>query len=102
MRNYYHGKRDLILHAIENSPLAAYASISEENSGLHFLMKLKTDLSDKEFLLRMEQSSIKLSSLSQYYQLPPESVEHVFIINYSFVAEENIEKAIQIIYRALF
>ena len=102
MRNYYHSKRDLLLHTIENSPLASYATISEENAGLHFLLKLKTNLSDNEFLQRMEQSGIKLSSLSQYYQIPPEAVEHIFIINYSFVAEENIEKAIQMIYRALF
>ena len=102
MRNYYHSKRDLLLHTIYNSPLAAYATISEENAGLHFLLKLKTNLSDKEFLQRMEHSGIKLSSLSQYYQVPPEAAEHIFIINYSFVAEENLEKAIQMIYRALF
>lgn len=101
MRNYYHGKRDRLLQTIENSPLAAYATISEENAGLHFLLKLKTDLSDKELLLRLEQSGIKLSSLSQYYQIPPGTVEHIFIVNYSFVAEENMEKAIQLIYRAL-
>ena len=102
MRNYYHSKRDLLLHTIYNSPLAAYATISEENAGLHFLLKLKTNLSDKEFLQRMKHSGIKLSSLSQYYQVPPEAAEHIFIINYSFVAEENLEKAIQMIYRALF
>ena len=32
MRNYYHSKRDLLLHTIYNSPLAAYATISEENA----------------------------------------------------------------------
>lgn len=102
MRNYYHNKRDKILHAIENSPLSSYVSISEEDAGLHFLLKINTGLSDKEFLLRLEQSGIKLSSLSQYYQTPPKEVEHIFIMNYSYVAEENIEKAIQLIYRALF
>lgn len=101
MRTYYHSKRDKLLHIIAQSPLAAYASISEENAGLHFLLKLKTDLSDREFLLRLEQSGIKLSSLSQYYQSPPESVNHIFIVNYSFVAEEHMEKAIDLIYRAL-
>ena len=102
MRNYYHQKRDLLLQAIENSPLAAYATISEENAGLHFLLKLKITLSDQEFLQRMEQSGIKLSSLSQYYQTSPDTVNHIFIINYSFVSEESIEKAIQTIYRGLF
>ena len=101
MRNYYHSKRDKLLRALENSPLSSYATISEENAGLHFLLKLKTDISDKELILKLEQSGIKLSSLSQYYKNPPESVNHIFIVNYSFVAEENMEKAIDLIYKSL-
>ena len=102
MRNYYHGKRDHLLHAIKNSPLAAYATISEEDAGLHFLLTLKMNLPDEEFLQKLEQSGIKLSSLSQYYRVPPEDVNHIFIMNYSFVSEETMEKAIELIYRALF
>lgn len=102
MRNYYHNKRDKLLHIIEKSPLSSYVTISEEDAGLHFLLKINTQLPDTEFLLKLERSGIKLSSLSQYYQTPPKEVEHIFIINYSFVAEENMEKAIQMIYRALF
>ena len=101
MRNYYHSKRDRLLHAIAASPLASYAEISEENAGLHFLLKLKTDLPDSEFLRNMERSGVKLSSLSQYYQEPPREAEHIFLMNYSFVEEEHIEKAIEMIYRGL-
>lgn len=101
MRNYYHCKRDKLLHAIETSPLATYATISEEHAGLHFLLKLNIAASDKEFLLRLEQSGVKLNSMSQYYQVPPETGEHIFIINYSFIPEENMEKAIGLIYHAL-
>lgn len=101
MRNYYYNKRDKILNAIKNSPLASYAAISEEDAGLHFLLKINTQLSDEEFLLKLEQSGIKLSCLSQYYKTPPKEVEHIFIINYSFVAEENIDNAIRLIYLAL-
>lgn len=99
MRNYYHSKRDRLLHAIAASPLASYAEISEENAGLHFLLKLKTSLPDSEFLRNMERSGVKLSSLSQYYRDPPKEAEHIFLMNYSFVEEEHIEKAIEMIYR---
>ena len=101
MRNYYHGKRDRLLQIIANSPLSSYAAISEEHAGLHFLLHLKTDIPDRELLLRLEQSGVKLSSLSQYYHNSPETVEHIFIMNYSFILEENMEKAIGLIYRAL-
>lgn len=102
MRNYYHLKRDKLLQTIEQSPLASYVTISEENAGLHFLLKINTELSDEEFLLKMEQSGIRLSSLSQYYRNPPAEIAHIFIINYSSVPEENLEKAIQTIYQGLF
>lgn len=101
MRNYYHKKRDGLLQAIEKSPLSSLVTISEEDSGLHFLMKIKTTLSDEDLLKRLEQSKIKLYSLSQYYRTPPKEAEHIFIVNYSFVTEGQIEKAIQLIYRAL-
>jgi len=54
MRNYYHTKRDTLLDIIKNSPLAPYVTIREENSGLHFLMKLNTTLSDSDFCIAAE------------------------------------------------
>ena len=101
MRNYYHNKRDLILHAIKKSPLASYVTISEEDAGLHFLLKVDTNLSDHEFILNLEQKGIKLSSLSQYFRTPPKEAEHIFVINYSFVNEDAIDKAINIIYQTI-
>ena len=56
----------------------------------------------QELLLKLEQSGVKLSSLSQYYQAPPDTVKHIFIINYSFVSEDNMEKAVELIYCMLF
>ncbi|MEE0685185.1 MAG: PLP-dependent aminotransferase family protein [Lachnospiraceae bacterium] len=101
MRNYYHNKRDLILNSIKKSPLASYVTISEEDSGLHFLLKINTSLPDHEFLLKLEQKGIKLSSLSQYYRTPHKNSEHTFVINYSFAKEDTIDKAIDMIYQTI-
>ncbi len=95
MRNYYHSQRDFLLDIIKKSPLSSYVNISEEDAGLHFLMQIKTDISDNSFIQRAAQNGIKLSCLSQYYVDAPKSVEHIFIINYSFVKKEIIETAIQ-------
>lgn len=73
MRNYYHTKRDTLLDIIKNSPLAPYVTIREENSGLHFLMKLNTTLSDSDFCIAAEKKGIKISALSSFYVNPPES-----------------------------
>lgn len=99
MRNYYHRKRDTLLSCIRNSPLSAYVSISEEDAGLHFLMKIDTGMADGDFCRSAAQSGIRLTALSQYYAGVPEEAEHVFVINYSSVREDVIGEAMDRLYR---
>lgn len=101
MRNYYHNKRDMLLSCIQNSPLSEYVRISEEDAGLHFLMKIDTDMSDEEFCRRAEEKGMKLSSLSQYYIDAPKEAEHVFVMNYSSVGESAMKEAIDRLYGIL-
>lgn len=42
LRNYYQVKRDAILTTFKNSPLKNYITITEEESGVHFLMHINT------------------------------------------------------------
>jgi GntR family transcriptional regulator/MocR family aminotransferase len=101
MRNYYHAKRDLLLSKLKNSRLAPYAEITEEDSGLHFIMKLRTDFSDSEFCARAEEKGVKIAAVSSFYYQPPEDVEHYFVVNYSSIAEDSIEEAIECIYELM-
>ncbi|MDY4029486.1 MAG: PLP-dependent aminotransferase family protein, partial [Butyrivibrio crossotus] len=100
MQKYYLDKRDRLLSIIEKSPLSSYVEISEKDSGLHFLMKIKTTLPDSEVVLKLQQNGIKVTALSQYYKEASNDSEHVFIINYSFVNEENLEMAVKTIYES--
>lgn len=100
MQKYYLDKRDRLLNIIEKSPLSSYVEISEKDSGLHFLMKIKTTLPDSEVVLKLQQNGIKVTALSQYYKETSNDSEHVFIINYSFVNEENLEMAVKTIYQS--
>lgn len=100
MQKYYLDKRDRLLNIIEKSPLSSYVEISEKDSGLHFLMKIKTTLPDNEVVLKLQQKGIKVTALSQYYKEASNNSEHVFIINYSFVKEENLEMAVKTIYQS--
>ena len=100
MRNYYHNQRDALLETIDESPLAPLIQISEENSGLHFLMEIKTKLTDEELITKALNAGIKLSSLSQYYE-GESNVSHTFIINYSSVKKENMKEAINALYSCL-
>lgn len=97
MRRYYRTLRDSLLREIENSSLSKIATIKEENSGLHFLMKIKTDLSDEKIKKIAETNNIKLSLLSEFYQNPTEECKHTLVINYSGIKPENIEKAVKML-----
>lgn len=102
MRNYYRNKRDNIIGFIKKSPLGKYASILEEDAGLHFLIRLNTGLSDREITARAEKAEIKLSCLSDYSYCENPSYLHTFVINYSGVSDERLEEAIDRLYRCLF
>ncbi len=105
MRNHYHQKRDDLLNSIKKSPLSSSVSISEEDAGLHFLIKIDTVYSDQEFCERALKNGIRISPLSDYFssnkseniQIP----EHIFIMNYSNINEDVIETAIQTLYQCL-
>lgn len=98
MRSYYHSKRDLLLNALRTSKLTPYVKIMEEDAGLHFIIQLKTGLSDREFCLLAEQNGVRIAALSGFYAQTPEDVEHLFVINYSSVPEDAIEPAIDVLY----
>ena len=95
MRNFYRSQRDLILQCIKNSPLSSYVTIKEEDSGLHFLMNIKTSLSDDTIIKRAEQEGLRISCLSQYYHNTASNAEHTLIINYSGIESNKIEEAIR-------
>ena len=53
LRNYYQQKRDRILEAFLQGVLKTKIQILEEDAGVHFLMKVDTNLSEEEFLDKM-------------------------------------------------
>ena len=94
MRSFYRTQRDVILNCIKNSPLFTSVTITEEDSGLHFLMHVNTTLSDKALLQKAEQESIHIACLSGYYHVQPSNTEHILVMNYSGVETDKIEEAI--------
>ncbi len=96
MRNYYRGKRDLLLKTIARSPLAKFVEIAEEDAGLHFILNVRTNLSDEEFCRRAREKGVNLNALSDYY-FEAEPSEHRFVINYSSVEDARMAKAIRVL-----
>ena len=94
MRNFYRHRRDTLLEVIRQSKVNTRVEIAEEDAGLHFILKVNTDLSDEAFCERALKNGVHLRALSDYYTVAEPS-QHEFIINYSSVPESRMKKAIQ-------
>ncbi len=95
MRNFYRTQRDELMQTIKSHPFYEKVTITEENSGLHFLLSVRTDLSDEELIKSARQNGINVSCLSQYYSDKKNSKEHTLIINYSGIEKNRMAEAVE-------
>ncbi len=96
LRNFYRKRRDTLLSKIRKSPFGKMATVTEEDSGLHFILDIKTTLGDEEFCHRALERGIRLRALSDYYTEAEPSL-HKFVVNYSSVPECRMGKALKIL-----
>lgn len=103
MRLHYSRKRKQLIEMIERSPLKECASILENDSGLHFLLRLKTDIPDREIVERLKGQGIRVKALSSYFLTKEvkEEHSHLFLINYSNIQAEQAVSAFEAFYRSL-
>lgn len=101
MRRYYKSLEKEVISVIRNSGLDSRVQIIENSSGLHFLMKLDTELSDSELRELMRKNGISGSFLSDYLCKPDKAQEHIIIVNYSNFNLDNLNKAIKILKKIL-
>lgn len=100
MRNYYRSQRDAIISCIKKHPDYHKITIREENAGLHFLLCVDTAFSDSRLVERAAGNGIHISCLSDYFSDSKNSVAHTLVINYSGIAKENIEKAVELLFHS--
>lgn len=95
MRLYYIRQRQAVLSFLSSSLIKDKCSVIENDSGLHFILRLNTTHSDKEVKELLSQEGIKISALSDYSNSP--AVCHDFIINYSNLDMDAFERALDIL-----
>lgn len=100
MRLYYARQRQKILDIIEKSPLNDHCEVLENDSGLHFLIRLKTDKTDACIIRKLAENGIRVNALSDYY-FTENDHEHSFIINYSNLDMQKAERAMDEICRII-
>lgn len=101
MRLYYLRQHEKIKDIIQKSSLGKKCDIIENDSGLHFIIKLDTRIPDNELGQKLKEKGVMIRSLSEYYLREEQAKEHLYIINYSNLNEEILSEACELIYGCL-
>ena len=96
MRRFYRRRRNRIMELLAQSPFASRLQVREEEAGLHFLVKVDTDLSDKALVALCRNAGLTVRTLGSYYHTEaPEEIAHTLVINYATLREEELETALR-------
>lgn len=93
MKNLYRKKRDAVINAFLKSRICEMIEITEENAGLHFLLRISSDKNSLEIVNSAKKQGIRLSAISDYTYGANDS-QNVFVINYSGIDEEKLDEGI--------
>ena len=82
MRKEYRTRRSAVIEAFQSSAFAHRVTFSEQEAGLHFLLRLNTPQSDKALRQKAERLGVKLAFLSEYAASPDPAYAHTLVVNY--------------------
>ena len=86
-----------MLEALADTPWADRLTVLEEDAGLHFLVKVETQLSDQALTERFACCGIRVHALSSYYRhTVPAEKKHILVINYSGLEEAQLPRLSQV------
>ena len=90
MRKSYKNKRNRLVELLRNSPIAQRITILEQDAGLHFLLRVRTELSDEALMQQWQNAGIRIRALSEYYHGPtPVEDRQCLVVDYSGLTEES-------------
>ena len=93
MRKYYKNRRNRVISALESCPFADNLTILEQDAGLHFLLKIDTDRTDRELTQALDSAGIRVRALSEYYHQPTGDL-HYLVVNYAGLNEDALVRTL--------
>ena len=101
MRLYYSRKRKYLLESLAGSKLSRICEVKENESGLHFLIRLDTGYSEQDVREKLENRCIRLQPVSDYFMVPDREKENFYIIKYSNLEIDNVGAVFDEIYEMI-
>ena len=91
MRKFYRTRRERVANALKSCAWADKMTLLEADAGLHFLLTLRTDLSDEALSDLWARAGIRVNPLSRYYHgTCPDWAKRCLLINYSGLDESQL------------
>ncbi len=100
MRKFYRSRRNRLMEILSGCRWAEKLTIEEADAGLHFLVKVDTELTDPALEAFCAQLGLKVRCLSRYYfGAPPQDSLHRIVVNYSGLKDEDLDRLAEILGR---
>ena len=95
IRKYYRQEGEQLLRALRENDSIPIQSISGGDSGTHLLVKLNTELNDRDVKRRAAALGVNISCLSDFCIRANRKYDHTLVLNYSDLDEETQREAIR-------
>ena len=97
MRKEYRTRRTAVIEAFQSSAFADRVTFSEQDAGLHFLLRLNTPKSDQALRQKAERLGVKLAFLSEYAATPDPAYAHTLVVNYGGREPARLEETVSLL-----
>ena len=97
MRKEYRTRRAAVIEAFQSSAFAHRVTFSEQDAGLHFLLRLNTPESDEALRQKAERLGVKLAFLSKYASTPDPAYAHTLVVNYGGLEPARLQETVSLL-----
>jgi GntR family transcriptional regulator/MocR family aminotransferase len=96
MRKFYRNRRNRVIEMLGASSFSRRITILEQDAGLHFLLRVDTDRTDRELVALCARSGIRIRCLGDYFEgsVPPWA-QRCLVVNYSGLEEDKLPPALE-------
>ncbi len=94
MRKFYRSRRNTLVSLLENCAFSHRLTILEQDAGLHFLVRVESELPDQVLTEMLAANGVRVRCLSDYYHESRRDL-HCLVVNYSGASEEVFEKMLR-------
>ncbi len=98
MKRIYKEQRDMFIQTVNKHPLAKNIAIIGQETGLHLLLQVNLNLSEKELVTIARQKDIHITDLSSYYHEDSTDMPtNTIVLGYSGLSLDEIRQGINLL-----